>query len=607
MIPGKQREPKRQSAGQLSPEVAGLLNLAVSQLGSGHLQAARESCRFILTLVPGQADALHLLGASFLDEQPDQAELCFREALAGDPRNPLFACSLGLALHNQRKFEEALAMLDKAVRRAPDYREAHVGRGQALRALGRNEEAIAAFGAALRQDADDVAARRHRADSLLGAGRFDEAIADYERLLAGAPEDIAALNNRGLALLELRRPAEALASFDEALEIAPDVAEVVNGRGCALRAMGRAAEALKCFDQAVAFNPGYVEAIVNRGCVLQDLARFEESIQVLVQAQELQPDHARAHWNEAVARLLTGDLAAGFAKAEWRLKAAAQLRLAVAAFSQPLWLGETPLEGKTVLVHADLGLGDTIHFARYIPMLAARGARVIAIVQEPLRPLIAGMAGVSLCPGKDDRLPAFDLHCPLSSLPLAFGTTLDTIPAPVPYLAPPALPAAWRERLATGDRPKVGLVWSGNAAHVNDRNRSIPLATLRPLFDLDADFVSLQTELRAGDEEILRGQGNIVPAGPSLANFSDTAALVSALDLVVTVDTSVAHLAGALGRPVWILLPFVPDWRWLLGREDSPWYPSARLFRQGRDRRWEPVVARVRQAFAERVAGGAAS
>lgn len=600
MIPRKQREAKRQSAAQLSPEIANLLNLAVSQLGAGDLQAARASCRFVLALKPGQLDALHLLGASLLDEQPDQAEACFREALAGDSRNPLFLCSLGLALHNQRRFDEALSMLDKALRRQPDYREAHVYRGQTLRALGRSEEAITAFGAALAQDASDLAALRHRAECLLAVGRFAEAVADYDRLLDDAPEDIVALNNRGLALLELRRPAEALADFDEAIAIAPDVAEVVNGRGCALRAMGRSVEALKCFDQALTFNPNFVEAIVNRGCVLQDLARFDESIRSLVRAQELEPEHARAHWNEAVARLVTGDLPAGFAKAEWRLKAAAQLRLTIADFAQPRWLGDAPVEGKTILVHADLGLGDTIHFARYIPMLAARGARVIAMVQEPLRPLIAAMEGLPLCPGKDDRLPAFDMHCPLSSLPLAFGTTLDSIPAAVPYLTPPALSDASRDRFARSDLRKIGIVWSGNADHVNDRNRSIPLQMLRPLFDVEADFVSLQTELRAGDEQFLRGQDNIVAAGPSFASFADTAALVAALDLVVTVDTSVAHLAGALGRPVWILLPFVPDWRWLLGREDSPWYPSARLFRQGPDRRWEPVIARLKQAIVER-------
>jgi ADP-heptose:LPS heptosyltransferase len=198
---------------------------------------------------------------------------------------------------------------------------------------------------------------------------------------------------------------------------------------------------------------------------------------------------------------------------------------------------------------------------------------------------------------RDDRLPDFDVHCPLSSLPLAFGTTLESIPASTPYLSAPALPPVWHERLGAGDKPRIGLVWSGNASHVNDRNRSVAAQLLRPLLDCDVTFVSLQTEMRAEDEPALRGLGNLVMAGQFFSDFSETAAVVAALDLVISVDTSVAHLTGALGKPVWILLPFVPDWRWLIDREDSPWYPTAKLFRQAADRRWEPVIDRVRHAL----------
>jgi hypothetical protein len=329
---------------------------------------------------------------------------------------------------------------------------------------------------------------------------------------------------------------------------------------------------------------------------LQDLSRFDEALASYTQAQQIRPDYARAHWNEATLRLLTGDLARGFAKAEWRLNVAA-LGIAAPTFAQPLWLGETPLDGKTILVHADMGFGDTIHFARYIPLLAARGARVVARVQKAVRTLIGGISGVALCITKDDRLPDFDAHCPLSSLPLAFGTTLESIPASTPYLSAPVLPPVWHERLGTGDKPKIGVVWSGNASHLNDRNRSIAAQLLHPLFDCDATFVSLQTEMRPDDEPALRGFGNLVMAGQLFADFSETAAVVAALDLVISVDTSVAHLTGALGKPVWILLPFVPDWRWLIDREDSPWYPTARLFRQSADRRWEPVLDRVTHAL----------
>ncbi|MDR3468161.1 MAG: tetratricopeptide repeat protein [Xanthobacteraceae bacterium] len=583
--------------------MADLLAAGLNRHLAGHLQEARETYRFVLAVDPRQADALHLLGVSFLDEQPGQAESFIRQAIACDPRNPLYHTNLGLALRNQQRGEEALATCDKALRLKPDYPEAHVNRGLTLLSLQRREDAVAAFGAALAIQPDLAAALIHRGETLLYLGRFEAAVADYDRLLAVAPDDVGALNNRGLALLELKRVDEALASFQRALALAPDLAEVVNSCGSALRAMGRLDEALACFTRAAALQPGYVEAVVNRGLALQDLARFDEALASYAEARDIRPDDALAHWNEATLRLLTGDLPGGFAEAEWRLRVPA-LGIVPPTFAQPLWLGDTPLGGRTILVHADLGLGDTIHFARYIPMLAARGARVVAKVQTPLRTLIAAMDGISQCVGRDEPLPDFDVHCPLSSLPLAFGTTLDGIPARTPYLSAPAASAAWRERLGTDDRPKIGVVWSGNARHANDRNRSIPLETLQPLFDCEATFVSLQTELREGDDAALRTQGNCVMAGRFFADFSDTAAVIADLDLVITVDTSAAHLAGALRRPVWILLPFVPDWRWLLDREDSPWYPSARLFRQGAERRWEPVIDRVRRALAVEVAAG---
>lgn len=591
----KTQSPRSRPDPLAQQQIADLLGAGLAQHQAGNLQRARETYRFILTIDPHQADALHFLGVSFLDDHPGEAEALIRRAISASPRNPLYYANLGLALRRQQRFEDALAMYDKALRRKPDYREAHLNRGLSLLSLQRTADALAAFGRALAHSPNYAEALKFRADALSDLRRFAEALADYDRLIAIVPDDPGTLNNRGMALLELKRHDEALASVDAALVAAPDTPDILNSRGVILKAMGRLDDALACFGRAASIAPAHVEAIANRGSTLQDLARYDEALASYADAQRLQPEHAIAHWNEATLRLLTGDLARGFAKAEWRMKVPA-LQLTRADFAQPLWLGETPLEGKTILVHADLGLGDTIHFARYIPMLAGRGARVIAQVQASMKRLIGAMPSVALCVCKDDPLPAFDLHCPLSSLPLAFGTTLDSIPADIPYLSAPALPDAWRERLGTG-RTKIGLVWSGNASHVNDRNRSIPLQALQPLLDCDATFVGLQTELRAGDAEILHSRTNLVAGGQFLADFADTAALVSALDLVITVDTSVAHLAGALGRPAWILLPFVPDWRWLLNRDDSPWYPAARLFRQTADRHWGPVIERVRAAL----------
>jgi hypothetical protein len=262
-----------------------------------------------------------------------------------------------------------------------------------------------------------------------------------------------------------------------------------------------------------------------------------------------------------------------------------------------MWLGETSIAGKTILIYADEGMGDAIQLARYLPMLAALGARVVLRVHEALQPLLSGVAGVSLCVTNNstDALPPFDTYCPMLSLPLAFETRLDTIPAGTDYLPHPAADSisVWNDRLGPHDKLRVGLVWSGNPDHTNDRNRSIPLDVLARILDVDATFVSLQKDLRSGDKSILE-KTDIVDLTADITDFSETAALLCCLDLVITVDTSVAHLAAALGRPTWILLPHPPDYRWLLDRDDSPWYPTARLFRQAETRDYASVLDRVR-------------
>jgi hypothetical protein len=263
-----------------------------------------------------------------------------------------------------------------------------------------------------------------------------------------------------------------------------------------------------------------------------------------------------------------------------------------------MWLGEGSIDGKTMLVHADEGLGDSIQFARYIPLLADRGARVILVVDDPLYHLMSGMAGVSECLLRSEVVvpPTFDLHCALSSLPLAFGTRLETIPAPKSYMpqAEESRLKAWQERLGAHDKLRVGLVWSGNPNHKNDQNRSVPLSMLARILETDAEFISLQKRLRDYDREALFAEKRILDLTDHLHDFGETAALISCLDLVISVDTSVAHLAGAMGCQTWILLPYTPDYRWLLDRDDSPWYPTARLFRQNKERDWTNVLDQVR-------------
>jgi hypothetical protein len=311
----------------------------------------------------------------------------------------------------------------------------------------------------------------------------------------------------------------------------------------------------------------------------------------------VRPDDAEAHWNEALLHLLTGDFRQGWPKHEWRWKRQSA-DTALRDLPQPLWDGTAPLQGKTILLYAEQGFGDTIQFCRYVPVVAALGARAILGVQKPLRTLMGSLAGGAHVFSPGEPMLACDLRCPLMSLPLAFGTTPETIPAGIPYLQPQAdARAHWDAELQSrrpGARLRVGIAWSGNPGHVNDDNRSMAIETLLSLFDADATFVSLQADVRPGDAALLVRRDDVLGLGSALRDFSDTAALIACLDLVITVDTSVAHLAGALGKPVWVMLPAMPDWRWLLGRETSPWYPTARLFRQSHAGDWADVVLRVR-------------
>jgi hypothetical protein len=312
----------------------------------------------------------------------------------------------------------------------------------------------------------------------------------------------------------------------------------------------------------------------------------------------LRPDYADAHFFKGLSSLVTGDFEHGWSEYEWRREAPAA-KIPARDFPQPRWLGEDDIAGKTILLHGEQGFGDTIQFCRYVPLAAARGARVILEVAEPLRELMTDLAGTTKIIPKGDPLPDFDFQCPLPSLPLAFKTRLDTIPSGAAYLrAPNQALEYWNALLGTKRRPRIGLAWAGNAKHVRDRERSMRLRDLLPLLDVDATFVSLQKEIRAGEAETLTSC-NVLQFSPQLGDFSDTAALISQLDLVISVDTGVAHLAGALGKPVWILVTHAPDWRWLLDRDDSPWYPSARLFRQRETREWVDVTMRVREALLE--------
>ena len=416
-------------------------------------------------------------------------------------------------------------------------------------------------------------------------------------MLAKAPRHLQARINRGNALTELGRAAEAVADYDAALSMAPGHPLALYNRGNALRHLGREPEAIAAYDRALAAAPQHLNAWLNRGLSLAALNRHQEAVASYGKALAIQPDFADAHFNAAMSFLTIGDYARGLAEYEWRWKRTGMT--VRKEFRRPPWLGEMPLAGKTILLHAEQGLGDTVQFVRYVLRLAQMGARVVLEVPPALKELLAGLDGVAAVIGRGEPLPPYDVHCPLGSLPLALKTDASNIPAEIPYLraAGPALDK-WRPRLEKLPSPRVVLSWSGSGAHPNDRNRSLSLKQLDPLLSAPSlSFISVQRELRSGDADALSRDPRVLNLGPELDDFSDTAAVLTLCDLVISVDTSVAHVAGALGRPAFVLLPFQPDWRWMLGRDASPWYPAMRLFRQTAIGDWSGVIARVCSAL----------
>jgi tetratricopeptide (TPR) repeat protein len=537
-----------------------------------------------------QAVALHRQG------RLEDAARLYERVLEAEPKQFEALHFLGLVRFRQGRPEEAQKLLRRALNQQPGSAEANNSLGQILAALGRWEEAQARYEKALAAKPDFAPARNNLGIALAELGRPEAAIAEYRRAVALEPGYAEAMSNLGLALASLGREEEAIAFFQQALAAKPGFAEAELNLGNAHLALGCPEDALPWYEQAVLHAPGEARMHNNLGRALQALNRHEAALASYAEAVALAPDYAGAQWNLALTHLALGDFARGWAGYEWRWRNG---DLAPRALPAPLWTGGA-LAGKTLLVHAEQGLGDTLHFVRYLPLLAREGARVLLEAQRPLLPLLASLEGIAALVAAGDPLPAFDLQVPLLSLPGAFATTLDTIPRDIPYLsAPPERVALWREALASLPQPRIGLVWAGSPGNRNDRQRSLALRHLAPLLGLPgASIVSLQKELRDGDAALLQRHPNLTLLGDRLQDFADTAAVMSALDLVVSVDTACAHLAGALARPLFLLLPFSAEWRWLRDREDSPWYPSARLFRQPAPGDWGAVAARVAKEIA---------
>ncbi|MFZ2066604.1 MAG: tetratricopeptide repeat protein [Xanthobacteraceae bacterium] len=492
---------------------------------------------------------------------------------------------------------KAERLYNAALAEQPDNFDAFHGLGGIALRRGRPDTALVFFQEALKADPG-------RADGFASLGLVFLALKDFARALTSfdaglrfAPDDAELRNRRGVALSELGRAGEALQEFERVLAVAPGHFEALGNRANTLFKLNRPLEAIDLYDRALERKPGNAPLWTNRAIALRRLERPHEALLSAKRALAAQPDFAPAHFVDSTVRLYLGDFAAGWRGYEWRWGGVmAKERRKLTA---PLWLGEGDVAGKTILLHAEQGFGDAIQFVRYAPLLAARGARVLLEVQPQLVRLLSGLAGVAQVLPRQAPLPPFDLHCPLLSLPLAFGTALDSIPDAIPYIAVPDEAAAlWRERFdatCADRRPRIGLVWSGERAHDNDLNRSMSLATLAPVLELPhVQFFSIQHDVRAEDAPLLRTREDIPQIGQKFSDFADTAAAIAQLDAVIAVDTAVAHLTGAMGKPLFLLLPFAADFRWMRERGDSPWYPSARLFRQQQFGDWTGAVEALR-------------
>ncbi len=640
--------------GRLTPATQADFAAAVRYHQAGKAREADALYRQVLAVHPQHADSLHLLGVLALQVgrpdlaqdligraiaadgtvalyhtnlgnafnalgKPDASIACYRRALVLKPRYPEACHNLATALLGQNQAGEAAAWLRKAIALKPDFAEAYNALGNAHAALNEPEQAVACYRRAVSLRPSYADAHNNLGAALAEAGQLEAAAGCYRQALGFQPDIAEVHNNLGAVLERLGQCGEAAACWQTAIALRPDLAEAHDGLGTLLADAGLLEQAAACYRTAISLRPDVARSHDNLGTVMKAQGRLDDAIACFRAAVARAPDAPNPNYNLAIALLALGDMAEGWPAYEWRWRTAAMAPVR-RDFAQPQWYGQaashvhrntagretgpelpspgdTPGHGPagsgpTLLIHAEQGLGDTIQFCRYVALAAARGWRTILEVQPALVRLLSGLAGADLIVARGEPLPPFDVHCPMQSLPLALGTTLATIPAAPAYLyADPAQTDVFHARLAAMGKPglRIGLVWAGDPAMVRDRQRSLPPDRLAPLLAVPGcHFVSLQKD--AGGR--LPGTG-LTCIMDEMTGLTDTAALIAALDLVIAADTAVAHLAGALGKPVWLLDRFDPDWRWLTGRRHSPWYPSLRIYRQSRPDDWNTVIAAV--------------
>jgi tetratricopeptide (TPR) repeat protein len=535
--------------------------VALESYNRGDLLQAESVLRELVYVRSDSADALYLLAEiSYRLGNFDSAIHYLRSALQYDPTNAEAYSNLGFILQGRGQPDEAVKCYQKALQLNPHLPEAHSNLGNIFKEKG----------------------------------QFDDAIRCYQKALQLNPELPDTCGNIGIALQKAGRPDEAVTYCRKAVELSPRDATAHYNLGIVFQENGQLDEAITWYRKASQLAPDDAGIYNNLAFALQENRRPYEAIPYYQKALQLAPDYATAHWNLSLALLLTGNFREGWREYEWRWKIP-YLAPSWRNFKEPLWDG-SDIRGRTILLHAEQGFGDTIQFIRYAPSVAGLGAKIIFECPRELAALLRRVEGIEQLVIRGDVLPAFDVHCPLLSLPLAFDTALDTIPAKVPYLAgAPALTKKWKGKISHDNSAfKIGLVWAGNPGFKQNRYRNCPLEQFLPLSKLPGvALYSLQKGEEAQEAKNPPEGMSLVDHTDEIRDFADTASFVENLDLIISVDTAVAHLAGALGKPVWTLLPFSPEWRWLLDREDSPWYPTMRLFRQSSHGDWRSVIDRV--------------
>ena len=596
------------------------------QLRSGHLMEAIASLKRSVLSHPGVPSVWHELAVALRAlDRPEDALICCDQSIAIDAGSASAWCLRGDLLKQISRIQEARESYDRAIALHPDHVPARNNRATLLRALGRPADALADLDAARRLDPGNSAVHCNLGMIFKDLGRLDEARAsyqaaidanpgnvdawfnlgalhqamgdpesaqkNYEQALDRQPDHTQALNNRAMALRDLSRLEPALSCIDAALIRSPSDPMVLNNRGLILRTMNRLEESLDSFTRALRSSPEDIQIRINRANTLKDLKRLDEAIHEYDDVLARAPGNADAQWNKSLALLLTGEFDQGWRLHESRLQVP-QLQANYPHMPRPRWQRGESILGKRVLIRAEQGFGDTVQFCRFLPLLDSSGAEVTFQVQGPLRNLMKSLAGRRTLLAREDEVPEVDCWCPLLSLPHVLGTDLDGIPVATPYLqADPQAVQSWAIRLGERTQLRVGIAWSGSEGHKNDHNRSAALSGWHELLHCQVQWHSLLKDVRASDEPALARHPQIHRHEHLLHDFADTAALIQNLDLVISVDTSVAHIAGALGKPVWIMLPYAPDFRWMLDRGDSPWYPGARLLRQRRPGDWSTPLA----------------